>query len=230
MRTYIDPGHCGAPHDPGAVNGGRHEADDNLRLAKAVGALLEGRGLEIKFSRVANTNASLSQRINEANSWGADFFLSLHRNSHASAAHGIETFVYTNAGAKARAAAQAVHTRLVAVGAQSDRGVKTAGFAVLKNTIMPAILIELGFISNAKDNALFDEHFYAYAEAIAQGICEVFNISQPPAPPPAVHWAEEHYQYLTEVFGLTIHDRRFNDAVTRGEVFALLARAVGKIS
>jgi N-acetylmuramoyl-L-alanine amidase len=186
--------------------------------------ILEKQGQLTRMCRIGNSNVSLSDRTSTANAWGADFFLSLHRNSYANdKANGIETFVYTSASTRAKAVAAAVQSKLVAVGAQNDRGVKTAGFAVLRDSKMPAILIELGFISNAKDNELFDTNLGAYAAAIAAGIMEAFSIQPQPPPIAAEHWAEEHWQSLNAA-GVTVHEKRFDDPITRGETFALLER------
>jgi len=113
-------------------------------------------------------NPTLEARIAAANIAGADIFVSLHRNSFTNAtANGIEIWVrYSNH----TSAAGAVLEELVKVPHQSNRGVKIGAYKVLYNAKMPAMLVELGFISNPKDNELFDKHFDDNATAIAKGI------------------------------------------------------------
>ena len=166
----LDPGHGGI--DPGAVNGTRKESNDALKLGQAVQKLLAAQGQAVIMTRTADTNTTLAQRTNQANAAKADLFVSLHRNSFTnSTANGVEIWVYTTAGAVEVGAATEVLERLVAVGVQSNRGVKKGNYHVCRETAMPAMLVELGFIKNAKDNELFDTKFDAYALAIAKGIC-----------------------------------------------------------
>ena len=231
MKIFIDPGHGGA--DPGAVNGSRHEARDVLRLALAVSELLEKRGASVQMSRTDNLGLNLNERTTMANNGRADFLLSLHRNSaNSQEAMGIETWVHTAASSAALRVASLVQQKLCAVATQANRGVRAGDYHMLRESKMPAILVELGFISNATDNTLFDQFFDKYAAAIAEGICEAFEIAAPvvlaaelPLP---VHWAETDYNYLTQEAGITIGEKRYNDNITRGEVFALLARTIRK--
>ncbi|MCL2354039.1 MAG: LysM peptidoglycan-binding domain-containing protein, partial [Defluviitaleaceae bacterium] len=65
-------------------------------------------------------------------------------------------------------------------GVQSNRGVMRANFAVLRNTTAPAMLLEMGFITNLRDNQLFDQNLNAYAAAISRGILDGLNSQQPP--------------------------------------------------
>ena len=200
MKIYIDPGHSGAPPlDPGAVNGNRYEAVDNLLLGLAVQKLFEQQGHQAKMSRLGNTYRSIFQRASWANEWGADFFLSLHRNASTNTAeHGIETLISTDAGIQAKLAAINVQAKLVDVAGQADRGVKTcSGLAVLSKTNMPAIQVEVGFITNKWDNELFSRYLHDYAAAILAGVLEVFGIQQKPPvrPDMATQWAEEYWNY-----------------------------------
>ncbi len=102
----------------------------------------------------------------------ADYFISNHRNAFTnSSAIGHETWVYPNADNVTLRYAQAIQDELVKVGVQSNRGVKKGNFHVCRETNMPAILIEHGFISNAKDNLLFDTKLSEYIEAVTKGVC-----------------------------------------------------------
>jgi N-acetylmuramoyl-L-alanine amidase len=123
------------------------------------------------MTRSTDVFVPLGERSAISNRNNADLFLSIHRNAAVNtAANGVETFVFTTAPARTERFAQNVQDAVVRAGVQSNRGVKRANFAVLRNTIAPAALLELGFISNVRDNQLFDQNFNAYAQAIANGI------------------------------------------------------------
>jgi len=185
MATIVlDPGHGG--HDPGAVNGSRMEKNDNLRLGLALRNRLQQLGQNVVMTRDSDVFVSLADRSLVSNQNNADLFVSLHRNAFTNAqANGIETIVSTTPSQVERDNAQLVQHAMVNVAAQSDRGVKPMNFAVLRNTLAPAMMTELGFISNTRDNQLFDQHFNAYVNAIADAIMTIVRPAPPtPAPPP----------------------------------------------
>ena len=198
MATIVlDAGHGG--YDNGAVNGNRREKDDNLRLALAVGNLLKGCGFDVIYTRSTDVFVPLLERSRISNNANADLFVSLHRNSSTiPTANGVENWVYTNPSSTAVASANYVLDRVVAAGVQSNRGIRYGNFSVLRETRAPAMLLELGFISNAEDNRLFDTRFDAYAAAIANGIARTFGTTcvstpqppVPPAPPTAPEYAQ----------------------------------------
>jgi N-acetylmuramoyl-L-alanine amidase len=179
MATVVlDAGHGG--YDYGAVNPttGRPEKDDNLRMTLAVGDILKGCGVNVVYTRSTDVFVPLQERSNISNRIRPDLFVSVHRNSSSNpAANGAETFVYTNPSQRALNAANNVQRNIAAAGVQSNRGVSRENFSVLRETAAPAILIELNFISNAQDNALYDQNFMAYANAIAQGIMTSLGVS-----------------------------------------------------
>jgi len=170
MRTIVlDAGHGGT--DPGAVNGSRLEKDDNLNLALAVAQRLRARGQQVIMTRSTDVFVPLVERSAISNRSNADLFVSIHRNAAASpSANGVENFVYIQPRPVELQAAQIVLDKIVNAGVQSNRGVKRGNFAVLRNTTAPSMLLEMGFISNARDNQLFDQNFNAYADAIAEGV------------------------------------------------------------
>ena len=173
---FLDPGHGG--RDPGAVNGERFESHDNLRLALRVQSILERQpGLSVVMSRTQDIFVSLQDRTNHANRINSDLFVSLHRNAFTNTtANGFENWIFTTAGAMDEGAAREVLERVVEVGVQSNRGIKRGNFHVLRESQMPSMLVELGFISNAEDNRLFDTNFEAYAQAIVRGICAALGV------------------------------------------------------
>ena len=179
VRTIVlDPGHGG--NDPGAVSGTRREADDVLRLALAVQQQLQARGQRVIMTRSTNTAVSLAERSAISNRNNADLFVSIHRNASTNtAANGVENYVFTTAPAPTVQAAFDVLDLVVDAGVQNNRGVIRGNFAVLRNTQAPAMLLEMGFISNARDNQLFDQNFNAYATAIARGIMDALGGTVP---------------------------------------------------
>lgn len=198
MATVVlDAGHGG--YDNGAVNGTRKEKDDNLRMTLAVGSILKNCGVNVVYTRSTDVFIPLLERSQISNNAGADLFASIHRNSSTlPSANGVENWVYVTPSQKAVAAADLVLSRIVSAGVQSNRGLKYGNFSVVRHTKAPAMLLELGFISNAEDNRLFDTRFDAYATAIASGILSSLGvncpgisgptppITPPPPPPPPI--------------------------------------------
>jgi len=169
----LDPGHGG--HDPGAVNGSRLEKNDNLRLALAVRDRLQRAGQRVIMTRDTDVFVTLAERSAISNRNNADIFVSIHRNAFDNpAANGYETFVVTNPPAVNMRYAQNVHNEIINVGhppsGWANRGVKQANFTVLRATNAPAMLLEMGFITNERDNQIFDQNFDRYADAITQGV------------------------------------------------------------
>jgi len=174
-RTIVlDPGHGG--NDPGAVSGTRRESDDVLRLALAVQGLLQAQGQRVIMTRSTDVAVSLTERSAISNRNNANLFVSIHRNTSTNAsANGVENHVFTTAPANSVQNAFNVLDQVVDAGVQNNRGVIRGNFAVLRNTQAPAMLLEMGFISNVRDNQLFDQNFDAYAAAIARGIMTSLN-------------------------------------------------------
>lgn len=165
----LDAGHGG--ENPGAVYKGRQEKDDALALALAVGSILESRGQEVYYTRTTDIYESPAQKAREGNQVGADYFVSIHRNSspYPNQYSGVETLVYNRYGAAARLAAN-INEQLEQVGYENQGVNERKNLAVLRQTQMPAVLVEVGFINTDRDNALLDQKFDETANAIAQGI------------------------------------------------------------
>lgn len=176
LIVCIDAGHGGT--DVGAINENRYEKDDTLKVAKLVEEYLEEQGIKTVMTRDNDTNVSLKQRCKIANKKEADLFVSIHRNS-AEQGNGIEIWTNSKKQKDDLNLANAILKKLQDTEIQSDRGVKSGtakgdntDYYVLKNTKMPSCLIELGFITDDKDNKLFDENIEDYAKSIASGIIE----------------------------------------------------------
>ncbi|MBQ9490565.1 MAG: N-acetylmuramoyl-L-alanine amidase, partial [Lachnospiraceae bacterium] len=152
---------------------GRQEKDDALNLVLAVGAILEENGQEIYYTRTTDIYESPAQKAAEANQVGADYFVSIHRNSspYPNQYTGIESLVYNKYGIAAQMAKN-INTQLEKVGFANQGITERPNLAVLRRTRMPAVLVEVGFINTDADNNLLDSRFDEVANAIAEGILE----------------------------------------------------------
>ena len=173
-KIMIDPGHGG--NDPGALGRRSKEKDNVLNVAKKLKTLLEKYGHTVKMTRSTDVFISLSQRANMANFWGADYFISLHNNAASSSATGFETFVY-NGGVsqKTKQFQNAVHDAIASKIGIRDRGKKSANFAVLRQTKMPAVLIEYAFISNPNDEKILINEVDKLAELTCDGVIDAIG-------------------------------------------------------
>lgn len=177
-RLCFDYGHGG--NDPGATYCGRREAEDVLYIGRRVAAEVRRHGAIVDETRTSDVAVSLQQRSNFENRNTYDYFISFHRNAFKpEQARGIETFVYLNPGAKAEGMAQKIQSSMVDVGF-INRGVKRADFHVLRETKAPAILVEIGFIDNSKDNELFDTKKSKVVQAISKSVLEQLGVKYVP--------------------------------------------------
>ena len=179
-KIYIDQGHNPVNPNAGAEGFGYREQDIVYRIGVILSDILRRRGFETRLSRknpeviLGTSNlTSLQARVNEANAWGADYFISLHTNASAnSAARGSEAFVY-NIPSEASELAEDILFQLNLSTGLPNRGVtERPGLYVLRKTQMPATLLELGFITNSTDSRLMAESPELFAVGIADGISE----------------------------------------------------------
>lgn len=190
-KVIIDAGHGG--DEPGAMFNGRREKDDALRLALAVGQILENNGVDVVYTRTTDVFDTPLEKAQIANQSGADYFVSIHRNAMPvpGTGSGATTLVYQNEGVPAMLA-EKIQRNLVKTGF-NDLGIQERpGLIVLRRTQMPAVLVEAGFIDNPKDNQFFDDNFQAIAQAIADGILETFREQEEQRP--------EYYQVQVGAF------------------------------
>lgn len=176
-RVILDAGHGGA--EPGAVYFGRQEKNDNLRLALAVGNLLSDAGVDVLYTRVDDTYQTPYEKAEIGNRSGADYFVSIHRNAMQipGSASGAQVLIYQRGGA-AEAMAEDISRNLQEAGFADLGIIERPGLVVLRQTQMPAVLVETGFIDNENDNRLFDENFNEIARAIAGGILTAIQEEQ----------------------------------------------------
>ena len=175
MLILFDYGHGG--EDPGATYKGRHESKDVLRIGQAVAKRLRAAGVTVDETRSADTALTLEQRVKTELKKTYDYFISFHRNAFKpEQATGAEVYVYRATNTKSKALAQKIQQALVDIGFR-NRGIKEADFYVLKHTRAPALLLEIGFVDNSKDNQLFDDQFEAIAEGVADAILGVAGVA-----------------------------------------------------
>ncbi|MBU8914808.1 N-acetylmuramoyl-L-alanine amidase [Bacillus sp. FJAT-29953] len=188
MKIYLDPGHGGT--DPGAQGNGLNEKDVTLDISLRLRNILinQYENVEVKMSRESDISKSLSARTNEANAWGADYYLSIHINAASSAAQGYEDYIYNGLSDSSQTAKyrEIIHGEVVKMNQLIDRGMKKANFHVLRESTMPAMLSENGFITNAHDAGLMKQAAWRQdvAQGHANGLAKAFNLQRKPAPSP----------------------------------------------
>ena len=179
----IDAGHGG--DDTGTIGiDGSYEKDDNLQLALLVQEELADRGVTVIMTRSDDTYVELADRAQIANDADADLFVSLHRNYSESSSdtQGVEIWIHSSGSATSYAAANDILDRLIQTNISTSRGVKSgtqgsndSNYAVIRETAMTSMIIEMGFMSNEEDLTLFRKNKEAYAKAIADGIVTWLN-------------------------------------------------------
>lgn len=174
VKIVIDAGHGG--YDAGASFGDRKEKDEVLRLALAVGDILKKQGYDVVYTRTEDVYDSPVQKARIGNESGADFFVSIHRNSSPTPNqyNGVQTLVYDNSGIK-QTMAENINKQLEELGFRNINVPARPDLAVLRRTKMPAVLVEAGFINSDIDNELFDSKFNEIAQGIADGIDETLR-------------------------------------------------------
>ena len=190
---FLDPGHGGS--DSGAVSNGLREKDLTLSVYNKVSSRLASLGYSVLTSRNTDKDVDLVSRADQANKSNADMFLSIHFNAGGrGASYGIETYYYKARPEytpainkdkhndperleKSRKLAQKIQQSLVSKTGAYDRGVKRETFAVLRETSIPSILVELGFIDNQEEvnKIKTNEYQEKLADGIVDGIVEYYK-------------------------------------------------------
>jgi len=169
----IDPGHGG--RDPGAVGiGGLREKDVVLSVSQQVASLLQQQGVQVVLTRQDDREVELEPRVQIAERANSDLFVSIHANAISldrPDVNGIETYYASESGARL---GRVIHASMIQQTGMNDRGLRTARFYVIRNTSMPAVLLEIGFVTGAQDAArLADSRWRTQmATAITQGILQ----------------------------------------------------------
>ena len=174
----IDAGHGG--RDPGTIGiTNKQEKVFNLNIALKIQKLLANDpNMEVVFTRIDDTFIELGDRAPVANKLNADAFISIHANSvkNAPSANGTESYYYEEAS---KSFTQIIHKHLLEATGFRDRGVKQAGWKVLRDANMVSVLLETGFLSNAAEEAkLFtDDMQQRIAQGVVNGLKEYFGFA-----------------------------------------------------
>lgn len=175
----IDPGHGGS--DPGAVGrGGLKEVDVVLPIGLQVSSILQRQGVQVVMTRRDDREVELEPRVQIAEQANANLFVSIHANAISMdrpEVNGLETYYYSDAGARF---GRVIHNTIVQTMGSQDRGLRQARFYVIRNTSMPAILIEVGYVTGAQDAPNLSNSAWRtrMAEAIARGILQYIQQNQ----------------------------------------------------
>jgi len=185
IKIFIDQGHNPSGPNTGAEGIGINESEVTYEVGRYLYNLLNADpNFVARLSRNSpnevlgnDNNSSLRARVNDANRWGADYFISIHTNAFSNpAANGSEALVYRSGG-EAYYLAEDILNEIVQRLGMRDRGVKVRpALYVLRRTRMPAVLVELGFITNPSDAAKMRDNPYGFAFAIYQGLLKYFNL------------------------------------------------------
>jgi len=185
IKIFIDQGHSRGGVNGGAVGNGLIEQDITYMVGAYLANLLRtDPRFDVMTSRNSiddilgtNSSTSLIERVRMANEWNADYFLSIHTNANTNPQiNGTETYVFRQGG-EAGALAQDILDAIVARVGTKNNGVKTnPSLYVLRRTRMPAVLIELAYITNPEDAQKLENDQYAFAYAIYQGLLNYFGL------------------------------------------------------
>ena len=186
IKIFIDQGHNPQNPNAGAEGGGLREQDVNYDVGMRLAELLrQNANFEVRLSRNTpdeilgtTTTESLQIRVEEANRWAADYFLSIHCNANNNTnISGSEAYVfrlYSQAYDWGRDLLTALHQST----GLTNRGVMTnPGLYVLRRTRMPAVLMELGYLSNPRDAALLRDDPQSFADGLYQGFLNYFGLN-----------------------------------------------------
>lgn len=186
IKIFIDQGHNPSGHNTGAEGFGVREQDVTYIVGLYLSQLLEADGnFEVRLSRNSpeeilgtNNSTSLTARVQAANSWPADYFISIHCNANVNPnINGTECYVYQAYTTAYDLGRQILDGIVERVGTK-DNGLRVnPSLYVLRRTRMPAVLVELAYLTNYDDMELLVNEQYAFAEGIYQGILEYFGLS-----------------------------------------------------
>lgn len=176
-RVYVDAGHGGS--EPGSSGFGRTEKDITLSIALKVEMALKAKGVDVVMRRNNDSYMNFRDIGPHANTTQSDAFVSIHTNAYNGAAYGIET--YYSEREESKKLADSVQNKLISNTGAFNRGVKENDFNVVASTIMPASLVETGFIDNSRESALLGTSSYQQllADAIANGTYDYLKANVP---------------------------------------------------
>lgn len=173
FKVVVDAGHGGK--DQGASRAGVLEKNLNLSVALKLKQALEARGIKVYMTRWTDKYLQLKEITDITNNIQPDAFVSVHQNASTNPSiSGVETYYYTY---KSRPLADKVHAKMASRSGRIDRGVRRAKFYVIHHTNVPAILCEVGYVSNTAERNVLNTAASQIksAEAIADGVVEFLN-------------------------------------------------------
>lgn len=182
MKVVIDAGHGPETAGKRSPDGVLREYMFNSVTARYVIELLQQyEGVETLATFEDSRDVPLKERTDKANAWRADLFISIHANAMGGdwgTANGIETFCYLYTDPPTDHFAETLHRHMIQATGRFDRGLKRADFHVIRETHMPAILIECGFMDNHEECTLLysDEYRRTCAAAIVAALVELYNL------------------------------------------------------
>ncbi len=173
MKIILDPGHGG--DQPGAVYGGVEEEDITLEVALHASNVLRGLGHSVVLTRDRDAGVTLTARVNMANEFKADLFISIHCNAAADdgKAHGVETYYRDQMDYPLADCIQKVFTTYAGmkdVGVLQDIARLHKRLTVLNDTNIPSALVEIGYLSNTADREYLTKNIVTAAELVAHGV------------------------------------------------------------
>lgn len=181
IKIYIDQGHNPSSPNAGAEGNGFVEQDITYEIGVRLANLLRSNGnFDVRLSRPTPTtslgttnSSSLRARVDAANAFGADYFVSLHTNASTnSSVSGSEALVYDEPSIASELGEDILLWLNRTTGLRNRGIVERPGLYVLRKTSMPAVLVEMGFISNASDARLMNNSPELFAEGIYNGILQ----------------------------------------------------------
>jgi N-acetylmuramoyl-L-alanine amidase len=187
IKIFIDQGHNPTGyHNTGATGNGLNEEDINYQVGKYLADMLNSDPrFEARLSRPTPTTvlgtsnaSSLRERVEMANSWPADYFISIHGNANPNPAiNGTEIYLY-QFGTQAQWMAQRIMDGITSAVGTRNNGIRlNPGLYVLRRTQMPSLLIELGYLTNTSDADKLRDNQKQFAQGIYQGILQYFGFA-----------------------------------------------------
>ncbi len=185
VKIYIDQGHNPRDFNTGAEGNGYYEQDITYKIGLLLYDYLESNPNFIpRLSRPTEStllgtsnSSSLTARVREANAFGADIFISLHTNASVNpASNGTEVLIYSRTSTVAYELADDILEKLTEITGLRNRGIiERPGLYVLKETRMPAVLVEMGFITNPYEADLMANSPNLFALGIYRGILDYYD-------------------------------------------------------
>ncbi|MDX1920053.1 MAG: N-acetylmuramoyl-L-alanine amidase [Candidatus Caenarcaniphilales bacterium] len=171
LKVVVDAGHGG--YDAGAIYSGVEEKNLTLSMTKKLGTILSAADIEVVQTREDDRFVSLDERVNITRKTKPDLFVSIHCNAMESTSkiHGIESYYFTP---QSRNLAHVLHKKVVKKTKAPDRFVRKARFVVIRETAIPSVLLEVGFMSNPTERSqlMTKDYQNTIAKAVAEGIVE----------------------------------------------------------